>query len=409
MPQPDPVADLCAYIDASPSPFHAVAEAARRLDAAGFTRADDGAAVGGRGYVVRDGALVAWADIDAGAPLRVVGAHTDSPNLRIKPRPDTGRAGARQLAVEPYGGVLLNSWLGRDLGLSGRVAMRDGSLPLVRVDRPVLHLPQLAIHLHREIVTEGLKLDPQSHTAALWGLGTANEGGFRRFLAGELGCAATDVVAWDVMTHDLAPAAQVGEDGELLAAGRLDDLCCSWAGLSALLEAGRGVVVLFDHEEVGSESHRGAGSPLLADVLGRLLPDADARARAIAGGVCASADMAHATHPNYAERHEPGHWIALGGGPVIKTNVNQRYATDARTAAVFAAACEAAGVPVQWYAHRADLPCGSTIGPITAARLGMPVVDVGAPQLAMHSARELMAAADVGMLRDALTAFLRAH
>jgi aspartyl aminopeptidase len=271
----------------------------------------------------------------------------------------------------------------------------------------VLHLPQLAIHLDRDIVTTGLKVDPQAHTAPIWGLGGPDSDGFRRFLAGELGCDAADVVAWDVMTHDLAPAAVVGRDGELLAAARLDDLCCSWAALSALISARRGVVVLFDHEEVGSESHRGAGSPFLADVLARLLPDATARAAAIVGGVCASADMAHATHPNYAERHEPNHWIALGGGPVIKTNVNQRYATDARTAAVFAGACDAAGVPVQWYAHRADLPCGSTIGPITAARLGMPVVDIGTPQLAMHSARELMAVADVAMLRDALAAFLR--
>jgi aspartyl aminopeptidase len=406
---PAGVSDLLGFIDASPSPFHAAAEAARRLDAAGFERVDEGAAppAGHRGYLVRDGAVVAWAGVEPGAPLRVVGAHTDSPNLRVKPLPDTGRAGARQLAVEPYGGVLLNSWLGRDLGLSGRVALRDGSLPLVRVDRPVLHLPQLAIHLDREISTNGLKLNAQAHMAPIWALGDGDEGGFRRFLACELGCEPDDVVAWDVMTHDVAPAAVVGRDGELVSAPRLDDLCCSWAAVCALVEAGSGVVVLFDHEEVGSDTHRGAGSPLLAGVLERLVPDVEARQRALARSVCASADMAHATHPNYAEKHEPGHWIAMGGGPVIKTNVNQRYATDARTAAAFVAACEAAGVPHQWYAHRADLPCGSTIGPITAARVGIPVVDVGAPQLAMHSARELMAAADAEMLRAALTSFLR--
>jgi aspartyl aminopeptidase len=403
----DAVADLCAFIDASPSPFHAAAEAARRLDAAGFTAVEEGG-VADRGYVVRDGAVLAWAGIEAGRPFRVVGAHTDSPNLRIKPRPDTGRAGARQLAVEPYGGVLLNSWLGRDLGVSGRAALRDGTIRLLRVDRPVLHLPQLAIHLDREVVTDGLKLNSQAHTTPVWALGSPEEDGFRRFVAKELDCDADDVVAWDVMTHDLAPAAVVGRDEELLAAPRLDDLCCSWAGLSALVESGTGIVVLFDHEEVGSETHRGAGSPLLGDLIERLMPDADARHRAVTGSVCASADMAHATHPNYADKHEPGHWIALGGGPVVKTNVNQRYATDARTAAAFVAACDAAGVPVQWYAHRADLACGSTIGPITAAKLGMPVVDIGAPQLAMHSARELMAAADAAMLRDALTAFLRA-
>lgn len=408
MPDADAAIDLCSFIDASPSPFHAAGEAARRLEGAGFARVDEGDTHDGPAYLVRDGALVAWAGVDDGEPLRVIGAHTDSPNLRIKPRPDTGRAGTRQLAVEPYGGVLLNSWLGRDLGVSGRVSLRDGSVRLVRADRPLLHLPQLAIHLDREIATEGLKLNPQAHLAPIWGLGAVDEGGFARFLADEAGCGAGDVVAWDVMTHDLAPADATGRDDQLVSAPRLDDLCCSWAGIDALVTAGRGIVVLFDHEEVGSETHRGAGSPLLVQLLERLVPDPGRRHRLVATGVCASGDMAHATHPNYADKHEPGHWVTLGGGPVIKTNVNQRYATDARTAATFVAACEAAGVPHQWYAHRADLPCGSTIGPITAARLGMPVVDVGAPQLAMHSARELMAATDVGMLRDALTAFLRA-
>jgi aspartyl aminopeptidase len=403
VPPPDPVADLRTFLDASPSPFHAAAEAARRLEDAGFARADDGAVSAGPAFVVRDGALVAWGPVEAGRPLRVIGAHTDSPNLRIKPQPDTGRAGARQLAVEPYGGVLLNSWLGRDLGLSGQVAFRDGSLALVRFDEPLLHLPQLAIHLDREIVTAGLLLNPQQHLAPIWGLGAVDAGGFTRWLADRSG---GDVVAWDVMTHDLVPATVSGRDGELLSSPRLDNLASCWAAVEALIGAGTGIVALFDHEEVGSETHRGAGSPLLAQAIERLLPDVEARHRTLAASLCASADMAHATHPNYAERHEPGHWIDLGGGPVIKTNVNQRYATEARTAAVFVAACEAAGVPYQWYAHRADLPCGSTIGPITAARLGIPVVDVGAPMLAMHSARELMATSDVAPYRAALTAFL---
>jgi aspartyl aminopeptidase len=403
VPPSDPVADLRAFLDASPSPFHAAAEAARRLEDAGFARADDGAVSAGPALVVRDGALVAWGPVEAGRPLRVVGAHTDSPNLRIKPQPDTGRAGARQLAVEPYGGVLLNSWLGRDLGLSGQVAFRDGSLALVRFDEPLLHLPQLAIHLDREIVTSGLLLNPQQHLAPIWGLGAVDAGGFARWLADRSG---GDVVAWDVMTHDLGPATVSGRDGELLSSPRLDNLASCWAAVEALIGAGTGIVALFDHEEVGSETHRGAGSPLLAQAIERLFPDVEARHRTLAASLCASADMAHATHPNYAERHEPGHWIDLGGGPVIKTNVNQRYATEARTAAVFVAACEAAGVSYQWYAHRADLPCGSTIGPITAARLGIPVVDVGAPMLAMHSARELMATSDVAPYRAALTAFL---
>jgi aspartyl aminopeptidase len=405
VPEPDAVADLRGVLDASPSPFHAAAEAARRLEAAGFARADDGAVEPGPAFVVRDGALVAWGPVDPGAPLRLIGAHTDSPNLRIKPRPDTGRAGARQLAVEPYGGVLLNSWLGRDLGLSGQVAFRDGSVDLVRVDEPLLHLPQLAIHLDREISTAGLHLNPQQHITPIWGLGDVDTGGFERWLSDRAG---GDVVAWDVMTHDLVPATVSGRDGELLSSPRLDNLASCWAAVEALITAGSGVIALFDHEEVGSQTHRGAGSPLLAQVVERLIPDVEARHTTLAASVCLSADMAHATHPNYAERHEPGHWIALGAGPVIKTNVNQRYATEARTAAAFVAACDKAGVEPQWYAHRADLPCGSTIGPITAARLGIPVVDVGAPMLAMHSARELMATRDVDPYRAVMTSFLAA-
>lgn len=401
----EPARDLRAFIDASPSPFHAVATAAARLDAAGFTPLEEAeawpASAGqGRHYVVRDGSIVAWAGPDL---RRIVGAHTDSPNLRIKPRPDTGRAGVRQLAVEPYGGVLLNSWLGRDLGLSGRVALADGRLELVTVDEPVLHLPQLAIHLDREVVTNGLALNPQQHLAPLWALGGPTEGGFRAWLSDLVG---GDVVAWDVMAHDLSPSSEVGVDRSLLAAPRLDNLCSAWAAITGLVTAGAGVVALWDHEEIGSETARGAGSPLLATVLERLHPDRGSFLRALAGTVVLSADMAHATHPNYPERHEPGHWITLGGGPAVKTNVNQRYATDARSAATVVAAGAAAGVGLQWYAHRADLPCGSTIGPITAARLGVPVVDVGAPMLAMHAARELMAVADVAPYRDLMTAFL---
>ena len=407
----DPTAaalDLGAYIDASPSPFHACAETARRLEAGGFVELDERAADGpapARGYVIRDGSIVAWAGVDAEAPtgVRLIGAHTDSPNLRVKPQPDQHRTGARQLALEPYGGVLLNSWLGRDLGLAGRVARRDGEVVLFRSDGPVLHLPQLAIHLDREVNTKGLLVDPQRHTAPIFGLGDSADGDFAAWLAAQVG---GDVVAWDLMTHDVAPSAVVGGDTSLLAAPRLDNLCSAWAAVEALLETGRGMIALWDHEEIGSTSNRGAASPLVEAVLERLVPAPTARRALLARSTCASSDMAHATHPNYTERHEPNHLIRLGGGPVIKTNVNQRYATDARSAAVFAAACDTAGTPVQWYAHRADIPCGSTIGPITAGRLGLSVVDVGAPMLAMHSARELMAVADADLLRRALTAFL---
>jgi aspartyl aminopeptidase len=419
MPPADAALALASYIDASPSPFHAVAEAAARLDGAGFTRVDETAAWPTHldaGYVARGGALIAWRGHSPG-PFRIVGAHTDSPNLRIKPRPDTGAAGAQQLAVEVYGGALLNSWLDRDLGLSGRVEVRGRGAVLVHVDRPLLRVPQLAIHLDREIVTAGLNLNPQQHLDPVWAIGAVDPGAFARFLAKELGVDEGDVLGWDVMCHDLTPSALLGRDDELLSAPRLDDLCSVWCAVTALAHApadgpekGVAVVALFDHEEVGSSSDRGAAGPLLEHVLERLVlargGDREAFHRSLAASTCVSADGAHATHPNYPERHDPGHWVQLGGGPVVKSNVNQRYATESSGAAIFVDACERAGVPVQRYVHRNDLPCGSTIGPITATRLGITTVDVGAPQLSMHSARELMAADDVGYLRDALAAFL---
>lgn len=420
---------MMRLIDASPSPFHACRSAAAALEAAGFDRVDERDAWGagpGRRYLVRGGSLVAWAAGQHHGPadgFRVIGAHTDSPNLRIKPHADAGRAGWLQLAVEVYGGALLNSWLDRDLGLSGRVVVRGPAGPeerLLLVDRPLMRVPQLAIHLDREISSEGLKLNPQNHLSPVWGLGDPVPGGFAAFVAGDVGVATDDILGWDLMTHDLTPSAFVGVDDELVSAPRLDNLCSSWAGLEALVEVAAGdalggcrqvpVLVLFDHEEVGSTSDRGAGSTLLPVVTERVVLSLGGTRedvlRARAASVCCSADMAHATHPSYADRHEPGHQIALNGGPVVKVNSNQRYATDASTAAEVVLACEQAGVPLQRYAHRSDLPCGSTIGPITAAQLGMRTFDVGAPQLAMHSAREMCGAEDPALYRAMMAAFL---
>jgi aspartyl aminopeptidase len=368
----------------------------------------------GRHYLVRDGSLVAWSvpgDTTPTTPFRILGAHTDSPNLRVKPHADVSRAGVQLIAVEVYGGVLFNSWLDRDLGLSGRVAVRGGELPLVKIDRPLARIPQLAIHLDRDVNTTGLVLNPQQHLIPMWSI---DHGDFNGFLASEIGVDVDEILFWDLMFHDFTPGVLLGRDDELLSAGRIDNLCSSWAAVEALIGATSTshvmVAVLFDHEEVGSSSNRGASSPLLESVLERISlglgGGRDEWRRALAASVCVSADMAHATHPNYTERHEPGHWIELNGGPVVKTNVSQRYATDARSAAEFIEACAAASVPVQHYVHRNDMVCGSTIGPITAARLGISTVDVGAPQLAMHSARELMGSADAGLYRSALTAFL---
>lgn len=419
---------LCAFIDAAPSPFHACLEAASRLDAAGFTRLIETQRwprEPGRYYVVREGALVAWSTEHSSGPatgFRIVGAHTDSPNLRIKPRPDVHRAGWQQLSVDPYGGALLNSWLDRDLGLSGQVSIRtaDGvEQRLFTVDRPLLRVPQLAIHLDRGIRDEGLKLNPQQHLAPVWGA-SMDSGRFAEFVGEQVGASADDVLGWEVMTHDLTPSRPMGRYDDLVSAPRLDNLASSYAGVRALSTAADEVagahepmipaLVLFDHEEVGSVSDRGAQSPLLGSVLERIVlaagGDREDLLRALAGSLCASADMAHATHPNYPERHEPTHQILVNGGPVLKVNTNLRYATDPAGTAAFTLACEQAGVPLQRFVNRGDMPCGSTVGPLTAAGVGVTTVDVGAPQLAMHSARELCGGQDPAMYVAALTAFL---
>lgn len=418
---------MAAFIDAAPSPFHACVEAATRLEGAGFQQlmeVDAWPAEAGSYYIRRGGSLVAWivgAHNRSTDGFRLIGAHTDSPNLRVKPHADAGRVGYRQLAVEVYGGALLNSWLDRDLGLSGRVVVRGADGPeerLLLADRALLRVPQLAIHLDREIVSDGLKLNAQQHLSPVWGLGEPTPGGFAAFVAKELDVAADAIVAWDLMAHDLTPSAIIGVDEELVSAPRLDNLCSSWAGVEALIAATSGdvelaqipVLVLFDHEEVGSTSDRGADSALLPALTERIVlglgGGREEVLRALAGSICCSADNAHAAHPNYPDRHEPGHLIELNKGPVLKVNANVRYATDAASAAVFLEACEQAGVPHQRYSHRSDLPCGSTIGPITASRLGIRTVDVGAPQLAMHSARELCGSADPAHYTAAMAAFL---
>ncbi|QKV93696.1 M18 family aminopeptidase [Streptomyces sp. NA02950] len=415
--------DLMAFLRASPSPYHAVGNAAQRLEKAGFrqveeTAAWDGAA-GGR-FVLRGGAIIAWY-VPEGAspstPYRIVGAHTDSPNLRVKPIPDTGAHGWRQIAVEIYGGALLNTWLDRDLGLSGRITLRDGSHRLVTVDRPLLRVPQLAVHLDRAVNSEGLKLDKQRHMTPIWGLGEVEEGDLIRFVADETGVAADEIGGWDLMVHSVEPPAYLGRDRELVAGPRMDNLLSVHAGTAALVAAAAHpdldaipVLAAFDHEENGSQSDTGADGPLLGNVLERSVfargGGYEDKARALAGSFCLSSDTGHAIHPNYAERHEPGHHPRPNGGPILKVNVNQRYATDGSGRAVFAAACERAGVPWQSFVSHNSMPCGTTIGPITAARHGISTVDIGVAILSMHSARELCGAQDPRLLAKALTAFL---
>jgi aspartyl aminopeptidase len=416
---------LCEFIDASPSPFHVCDTVAERLRSAGYTelaetdRWPDTDA--GRFFAVRAGSLIAWhAAGGTPRPFRIVGGHTDSPNLRVKQHPDRVVAGWQVVALAPYGGAWLNSWLDRDLGLSGRLSVRDPDAAggvahlLVRIDEPLLRVPQLAIHLAED--RAGLKLDPQRHVNAVWGAGERPRSLYAH-VAERAGVRPGDLLSADLMTHDLSPSRLIGPEADLVSAPRLDNQGTCYAGLEAMLAAEPGgylpVLALFDHEEVGSTSDHGAESDFLPTTLERIVlaagGDRQDFLRLLTASMVASGDMAHATHPNYPDRHEPGHLIMVNGGPVLKVQPNLRYATDGRTAAAFELACRQAGVPLQRYEHRADLPCGSTIGPMTAARTGIPTVDVGAPQLAMHSARELMGADDVPTYSAALQAFLEAR
>jgi len=428
------VADLLAYIDASPTPYHAVAEAARRLEAVGFRRLieDDPwrLSAGDRVYVSRaDGSLIGLR-IGAESPVRsgfrLIGAHTDSPNLRVKPLPDVTAHGYRQLAMEPYGGLLLHTWLDRDLSLAGRVSLHTpAGLRAVLVDlrRPLLHVPSLAIHLYRELAQEGLKLNPQQHAVPIMGFDLEEAGAsLATLLADELtrqgcaGCEPRDILAFDLMAYDTQPACVSGARGEFIHAPRLDNLASCHAALTALAGTSDGApaatcgVVLYDHEEVGSRSAQGAAGPFLVDTLARVVDacggaEPQALARAAARSLLVSADMAHAVHPNYPEKHETGHRPVIGRGPVIKVNANQSYATDAETAGRFRALCQECGIEPQHYVVRSDLPCGSTIGPVTAARAGIRAVDVGNPMLAMHSCREVAGTADVEPMIRVLRCF----
>ncbi|MFJ8005738.1 M18 family aminopeptidase [Streptomyces fagopyri] len=420
--------DLMTFLAASPTPYHAVANAAERLEKAGFrqvaeTDAWDGTS-GGK-FVLRGGAIVAWyvpEGVGPHTPYRIVGAHTDSPNLRVKPQPDTGAHGWRQVAVEIYGGPLLNSWLDRDLGLAGRLALRDGSTRLIDIDRPLLRVPQLAVHLDRSVSTEGLKLDKQRHLQPVWGLGDAHEGDLIAFLEEEAGLQPGEITGWDLMTHSVEPPAYLGRDKDLLAGPRMDNLLSVHAGTAALVAVATAagtagselpyipVLAAFDHEENGSQSDTGADGPLLGGVLERSVfargGTYEDRARSFAGTVCLSSDTGHAVHPNYAERHDPTHHPRANGGPILKVNVNNRYATDGAGRAVFTAACEKAGVPFQSFVSNNSMPCGTTIGPITAARHGIKTIDIGVAILSMHSVRELCGADDPFLLANALVAFL---
>lgn len=417
-------ADLSDFVSSSPSSYHATATAVARLDAAGYTVLDERekwAIEPGGGYcVIRDGAIIAWRvprEIDRASGFRVFGSHTDSPAFKLKPGGEFDAEGVRQVGVEIYGGPLLNSWLDRELAFAGRLALADGSVVLARTSG-IARIPQLAIHLDRQ-VNDGLSLDKQRHTAPIIGLSDLAESDIIEILAASAEVDPELVVGHDVYTIPVQEPALFGAHEEFFAAPRLDNLLSVHAGVTAMesldpdgLES-IAVFAGFDHEEIGSNSRSGACGPFLADITerihGSVHPDATRSdyLALLAGSVCVSSDAGHAVHPNYPERHDPHVRPRLGGGPLLKLNAQQRYATDAVGTAVWARACAAAGVESQDFVSNNAMPCGSTIGPLTATRLGMTTVDVGPALYSMHSAREMCAISDVVALGAAAKAFLQ--
>ncbi|MFN3199488.1 MAG: M18 family aminopeptidase [Bradymonadia bacterium] len=419
---------LLRFINASPTPFHAVANTASALEQAGYQPLDESRtwslSPNTGYYVVRGGgSIVAFrtgTEPAAEAGFRVVGAHTDSPNLRLKPRLAKSAHGLAQFDLEPYGGLIVATWADRDLALAGRVVVRgsDGhETRLIRTPKPVCRIPNLAIHLNRTVNTDGLVINKHSQlgpVAAMWSGAGSPEAWLKGHIAELAGVEVDDVIGHDLMLFDVQDGCFTGIDDDFISVARLDNLAMSYAGLVAQLmhdstaTPHARVLSLFDHEEVGSQSARGADSTFMTDILGRMAGDgAEALPRAMAHSRQVSADMAHALHPSYADRHDGTHQPLMNGGPVIKTNVNTRYATDGVTAALFRSVCQSEGITCQEFVNRPDLACGSTIGSITAGRLGLATVDVGNPMWAMHSVREMAGAHDAEPMARVLGRFLR--
>ncbi len=410
------LADLADFVTAAPTSYHAASVAAERLQQAGFDPVTETEAFptgAGRRVLTRGGAVVAWqqpAELTKHSRFLIVGTHNDSPMLKVKPGEPLTSVGWTQVNVEIYGGVLLNSWLDRELGIAGRIITRDGAQHLVR-SGPIARVPQLAIHLDRQ-VNDGLKLDRQTSMQPVVALEAP--GGLLEHLAELAGVAAEQVVSHDLFTYVTQPPARFGLADEFFASGRLDNLSSTHAALTAmedLTASGDDVVVFvaFDHEEVGSSSTTGAAGPLLEDVLVRIAASyglgADETRAMYARSSCVSADAGHAVHPNYPNHHDPVVQPLPNAGVLLKLNASQRYASDAVGTALWQRACEAADVPTQPFVSNNAVPCGSTIGPITATRLGITTVDVGIPLLSMHSAREMCGVADPHYLARALRAY----
>lgn len=419
--------DLQQFLAASPTPFHAVAEMSKRLEKAGFTQLLEtdqwSLQKGGRYFTLRNGSsIVAWVMpqnrelVESG--IRMVGAHTDSPCLKVKPQPELHKHGYHQLGVEVYGGVLLNPWFDRDLSMAGRVSYlsKDGDRlnALVDFKKPVAVIPSLAIHLDRE-ANSSRKINAQTFLPVILGQGE-EKSDFKQLLAEQMRTegnhSVEKVLDYEISLYDTQPPSLIGLSEEFLVSARLDNLLSCYMGLAALLEADTAegaLLVCNDHEEVGSMSAAGAQGPMLSQVIERMVPEAEARIRMINRSMMISADNAHGIHPNFADKHDANHGPLLNAGPVIKLNANQRYATNSETSALFRDLAMTEEVEVQAFVVRSDMGCGSTIGPITASELGVKTLDIGVPQFAMHSIREMAGAQDIQSLTRVLVKYFREH
>lgn len=414
--------DLLSFLNQSPTPWHAVTSMKKQLDRAGFHQLDekdDWSLQAGTGYyAIRNGSsIVAFRTgntdtVQAG--VRMVGAHTDSPCLKVKPNPVLRRKGFLQLGVEVYGGALLNPWFDRDLSLAGRVTYvdADGQVQdaLINFCKPVAFIPSLAIHLDRE-ANSSRTVNPQTDLPpVLMQVPEDDSTEFSSLLITQLhtehGVTAESILGYELSFYDVQPAGFVGLQDNFIASARLDNLLSCFIGLQALLEATGeqpALLVCNDHEEVGSMSAEGAQGPFLSSVLERWC--GTGKSRAIARSMMISADNAHGIHPNFMDKHDENHGPLLNAGPVIKVNHNQRYATNSRSAAVYRHLSDQLGLPHQTFVVRSDMGCGSTIGPLTAANLGVTTLDIGVPQLGMHSIREMIGVDDAYTLFKVLTGF----
>ncbi len=424
------IQNLLSFIDSSPSPWHVVSTIESLLKPFQFTKLDETTRwqlqPGGRYYVVRDDSSIILFVLgtkpllDSG--FKIVGAHTDSPGLRVKPNAINGKDSLLRLNVEIYGSPILATFTDRDLSLAGRICYRNDqgeiASQLIKFDKPLLRLPNLAIHMNRTVNEDGLKLHKQNELPLI--LSTLSEQQlppdyFLSLLEKQSGINSAQLLSWDLAVYDTQKGVIWGAQEDFYSDSQLDNLASCHTALQALLneavlsENGNTLVcAFFDHEEIGSESKQGADGSFLPDVLQRItLASCEHQdfPRIMAKSFLISADMAHAYHPNFPSAYDLEHKVMVNKGPVIKINANHRYSSESISQAMFIDWCNQADIPYQYYSHRCDLPCGSTIGPITSAKLGIRSVDVGSPMWAMHSIRESAGVLDHDYLIKVLQRF----